>query len=164
MNKIKLKIHTWPEEILKKKCKTVRKVDDKVKGFLNEMLSLMRIHSGVGLAANQVGLDLSLIVVEFKDRVLKLVNPCIIRAQGIITLKEGCLSFPDLELEVKRRNKIQVQALNEQGKSIKLKVEGVLSVILQHEIDHINGIVFIDKISLWQKLRVSGKLRAIGKK
>jgi len=82
MSKIKLKIYTWPEKILRKKCKRVKKVDDKIRGFFDEMLSLMRVNAGVGLAANQAGLDLKLIVIETNEELLKLVNPRIVKGEG----------------------------------------------------------------------------------
>jgi len=163
MSKTKLRIHTWPEKILKKKCKKVEKVNDRIRELLDEMLSLMRVNSGVGLAANQAGLDLNLIVIEFEGNVYKLVNPRVVKAEGLICFREGCLSFPGLEVDVKRHKKILVKALDEKGSPLNLDAEDVLAVILQHEIDHIRGVVFIDRISLWQRLKSLPKLRAIKK-
>ncbi len=164
MQTIKLRIHTWPEGILKKKCKKVTAVDDTIRAYFDEMLTLMRVSGGVGLAANQAGLDLSLIVAEYQDRTYKLINPRIIRRQGSISFVEGCLSFPGLELEVKRSQKVWVRALDEKGVSVVLETEGFLAVVFQHEIDHINGIAFIDRISLWQKLKAAPKLKLITRK
>ena len=154
MSKIKLRIYTWPEKILKKKCKRVDDVDRRTKKNLEEMLSLMRISGVVGLAANQVGLDLSLVVIEAKDRIFKLVNPCILKKEGTVRFTEGCLSFPGLELEIKRANRVWVSALDENGEEMNLELEGFLAVIFHHEIDHVNGVVFIDRINLWQKIKV----------
>jgi len=164
MSKTKLRIHTWPEKILKKKCKKVEKVNNRIKELLDEMLALMRVNSGVGLAGNQAGLDLNLIVIEFDGKVYKLVNPRVVKAQGQICFREGCLSFPGLEIDVKRHKKVTVKALDEQGKPLDINAEGILAVILQHEIDHIRGVVFIDRISLWQRIKALPKLRAIKKK
>lgn len=164
MSKIKLRIHTWPEKILKKKCKKVRKVDNKIRELLSEMLSLMQVNGGLGLAANQVGLNLRLITIEAKDRTFKLVNPHILKKEGSICIFEGCLSFPGLELEVKRAAKVWVSAQDETGKLIELEVEGVLAIVFQHEIDHIKGNVFIDKIHFWQKLKIAPQLKAIIRK
>ena len=161
MNKTKLRIHIWPEKILRKKCRKVEKADAKIKYLLEEMLSLMRVSGGAGLAANQAGLDLRLIIVEAENRTFKLINPRIVRKEGSISFSEGCLSFPGLELEVKRANKVWISARNEQGEPIKVKAEGLLAVIFQHEIDHINGVVFIDRISFWQRLRAYSGLRKI---
>lgn len=163
MSKTKLKIHTWPDEILRKKCKKVKKVDASTRALLDEMLSLMRVNLGVGLAANQAGLDLSLVVIEAEGKTLKLVNPRVVKGEGLICFREGCLSFPGLEMDIKRKNKVKIAALNEKGEKINFDAEGVLAVVLQHEIDHTNGIVFIDKISLWQRLKVIAKLKSIKK-
>lgn len=161
MTKIKLKIHTWPENILKKKCRQVERVDAEIRELLNQMYELMRAYEGVGLAANQTGFDLRLVVVEVEDRVFKLVNPCIVKRKGALKLLEGCLSFPGLELEINRAKKIWVSAQDENGKQIVLELEDVLAVIVQHEIDHINGKAFIDRISFWQRSKIRSKLRKI---
>ncbi|MCF7907495.1 MAG: peptide deformylase [Candidatus Omnitrophica bacterium] len=161
MSKTKLRIHTWPEKILRKKCKKIKVVDDSIRSQLSEMLTLMRVTDGFGLAGNQAGLDASLIVVGIEDSVFKLVNPKIIKREGSISFPEGCLSFPGLEMEVKRDNKILISALNENGKKVEIEVEGVLSVIFQHEIDHIEGKVFIDRVSFLKRLQIAPKLAAI---
>ena len=164
MSKTKLRIHTWPEGILGTRCQKINKVDDKTRELLDEILSLMRVSGGAGLAGNQAGLDLSLIVIEVENRLFKLVNPEITKREGSISFLEGCLSFPGLELEIKRANKIWVLALDENGKSIEIEAQGFLAVIFQHEIDHVEGTVFVDRISFWQKLKVYPKLRKIIRK
>jgi len=160
---IKLRIHTWPEKILRTNCKDVKKVDDSIRNFLDQMYQLMRVAGGIGLAANQAGLDLNLIVIEDEGRVFKLVNPKITKQKGKILFLEGCLSFPALELEVKRANKVWVTALNEKGEKLDIEAEGVLAVVLQHEIDHINGIVFIDRIPFWKRIKIRSQLKKIQK-
>jgi len=164
MTKTKLKIHTWPEAILRKKSRSVRQIDKTIKEYLDEMAALMKISDGVGLAANQVGLDLKLIVIEVEDKLFKLVNPQVTSAQGQICFLEGCLSFPGLELKVKRHNKISVSALDYDGNNVRLELEGMFAVIFQHEIDHTNGVVFLDRISFLQRLWVSKQLKEIKKK
>ena len=161
MSKTKLRIHTWPEKILSKKCKQVEEVNDSVRKSLYDMLALMRVSSGAGLAANQAGIGSSLIVVELDNNVFKLANPCIIKQEGEISFQEGCLSFPGLELEIKRSNKVWVQALDEQGKSVTIEAQGLLAVVFQHEIDHVQGVVFIDRVSFWQRLIAFRKLSKI---
>ena len=163
MEKTKLQIHTWPEKILRKKCRVVRKVDDNIRSLLDEMYALMKVSDGVGLAVNQAGLDLKLFVIEAEDKTYKLVNPKIIQRHGEITFREGCLSFPGLELDIKRANKIKVAALNEKGELIDIDATGVLAVVFQHEIDHVNGTVFIDKVSFWKRLRIIPQLKKIAK-
>ena len=160
---IKLKIHTWPDKILRTKCKDVTKVDDNIRSLLDEMLRLMRVFDGMGLAGNQAGLDLNLVVIEYEDQVLKLVNPKITKREGKITFREGCLSFPGLELDVKRANKIWVSAFNEKGEKVNIEAGGILAVVFQHEIDHGSGVLFIDKISFWQRFKVRSQLKRIKK-
>jgi len=164
MSKTKLRIHTWPEGILRKKCQKVAKVDERVKCLLDEMLSLMRISGGAGLAGNQAGLDLSLIVIEVENHIFKLINPEIRKREGSVSFSEGCLSFPGLELEIKRDNKVWVSARDEEGKQVEIEAEGFLAVAFQHEIDHINGIVFINRVSFWQRLKTYQRLRKIIRK
>ncbi len=164
MSKTKLRIHTWPENILRNRCRKVEKVDSQVKCLLDEMLSLMRVSGGAGLAGNQAGLDLSLVVIEIENRIFKLVNPEIIKREGSVSFHEGCLSFPGLELEVKRSKKVLVSALDHEGKPIKIEAEGFLAVIFQHEIDHIEGIAFVDRVSFWNRVKAYSKLRKIVQK
>ncbi len=161
MSKIKLRIHTWPEAILQKRCKRLEKVDDNARKLLYDMLALMRVGGGAGLAANQAGLDLSLVVIEVGNNIFKLVNPRIVKREGRIIFREGCLSFPGLELDIKRSNKVWVEALDEKGEPFKIEAEGVLAVVFQHEIDHIEGVTFIKRIPFWKRLLVSGKLNKI---
>lgn len=157
----KLRIHTWPEDILRKKCKEVKVVDDSIRQLLGQMHSLMVISDGAGLAANQAGLDVSLVVIEAGNDIFKLVNPKIVKREGRIKFTEGCLSFPGLTLDINRSKKIWVKALNERGEALSFELDGFLAIVFQHEIDHINGIVFIDRASMLQKLRVAKQLKKI---
>ncbi|MEI8349958.1 MAG: peptide deformylase [Candidatus Omnitrophota bacterium] len=163
MSEKKLRIHTWPDKILRKRCRRVKVVDDNVRDILDQMHALMVIHKGIGIAANQTGVDLSLLVIETPDHCLKLVNPRIIKKEGRSKILEGCLSFPELEIEVKRAKKIWLSALNEKGEPVDMEVEGVMAIIFQHEIDHLSGIVFIDRIPFWKRLKIAGKLKKIKK-
>jgi peptide deformylase len=161
MKKTKLKIHKWPDKILKKKANKVDEVDQVIESFLDQMYILMKATDGIGLAANQVGLTMQLVVIELEGKVYKLVNPKITRKEGTIAFKEGCLSFPGIELEIKRSHKICVEALDSKGKPVILNPEGVLAVVFQHEIDHINGITFIDRVSFWRRLMITPLLNKI---
>jgi peptide deformylase len=161
MIETKLRIHIWPERIIRQKCRKVNRVDKQIQKLLDEMYVLMKSLKGVGLAANQAGLDISLVVVEAEDRVFKLVNPKIVKKEGKINFKEGCLSFPGLELEITRSDKAWVFALNEKGEPLELETEGVLAVIFQHEIDHVNGILFIDRLPIWQRVKIYPQLKKI---
>jgi len=125
------------------------------------MLSFMRISQGVGLAANQVGIDLQLLVIEFDNKVYQLVNPEIAKKEGIIFFTEGCLSFPGLELTLMRSKKVSVNALDRNANPANLELEGPLAVIFQHEIDHINGITFYQRAPIWQRIKTFPKLQRI---
>ena len=103
-------------------------------------------------------------MVEVKDHLFKLVNPKILKREGSISFPEGCLSFPGVELEIRRANKILISALNENGEKIQIEVEGILSVVFQHEIDHIEGKVFIDRVSFLKRLQIAPKLAAIARR
>ncbi|MCF7873401.1 MAG: peptide deformylase [Candidatus Omnitrophica bacterium] len=161
MMKTKLKIHKWPDKILKKKSKEIENPDQVIADILDQMYVLMKATDGIGLAANQVGLALPLIVVEVQGKIYKLINPKIIKREGFVAFREGCLSFPGIELEIKRNNKICVEALDQKGKPVCFEPEGISAVVFQHEIDHINGVTFIDRVSLWKRLKITPQLNRI---
>ncbi|OPX29679.1 MAG: peptide deformylase [Candidatus Omnitrophica bacterium 4484_171] len=160
---MKLRIHFWGEKILRRKCRRVKDVDDDIRMILGEMYSLMRVSDGIGLAANQAGVDLRLIVIQIKSNIFKLVNPKIIKREGSIKIEEGCLSFPGITLGIKRAGKVWVSSLDENGSPIDIEADGILAVALQHEIDHINGVVFIDRVSFLERLKLKNKLKEIRK-
>ncbi|MCM8787025.1 MAG: peptide deformylase [Candidatus Omnitrophica bacterium] len=161
MKETELKLVIWPNKILTRKCKPVFVVDEKIRQILDEMYNIMVKKNGIGLAANQVGLDKRLIVIGLNDQIFKLVNPCIFKKEGSIKIVEGCLSFPGLEIEVKRAKRIWVSALNHKGEQIDIEATDLLAVVLQHEIDHINGITFISRIPFWKKIKISSNLRKL---
>lgn len=163
MKETKLRIRFWGDPILKKKCLSVKEVNDDLRSLLDQMYVLMKVTDGVGLAGNQAGLNKRLVVVEYENNVFKLINPKIIKKEDQIVFEEGCLSFPGINIEIKRSGKVWVKALNEAGEKIDIEAEGLLAVILQHEIDHINGVVFIDRISLFRRLKLTKQLRKIKK-
>jgi len=164
MSTTKLRIHTWPDRLLTKACKKVKVIDEPVRRNLDEMLELMRQTQGMGLAANQVGLRQSLAVIEIPEKVFKLVNPRIKKQEGSISFLEGCLSFPELEIEIKRAKKVLVEAHDEHGQKIEIEAEGLLAVIFQHEIDHLQGKIFIERIPFLKRLQIIPKLKEIAKK
>ena len=159
----KLRIRLYGDKILRKAAKRVDKIDSRVADLLDQMVTLMKVNKGIGLAANQAGLDLRMIVVDAGESVLKLTNPEIIKKEGKINFEEGCLSFPGISIKVNRAKKIWVSFLNDKGESFDLEADGVLSVVLQHEIDHINGVLFIDRVPLWERLKIFSELKKIKK-
>jgi len=161
MKETKLRVHLWDDRILKNKCKPVKEVTQNIRELLEEMYSLMKAEGGVGLAANQVGIDLCLVVIQTQEGLFKLINPRIIKKEGRIELEEGCLSFPNITLSIKRAEKVWVSSSDEKGNPFDIEAEGVLAVVLQHEIDHINGIVFIERIPFLRRMRLRNKLKEI---
>ena len=137
------------DEILKKKSRPVEKIDDKVRELIKDMIETMHQYDGVGLAAVQVGILKRIVVIDTYEegsQVYILINPEIIETKGIREVEEGCLSFPNKFAKVKRPEKVTVKALNEKGEEITIKAEGLLAQAICHEVDHLNGEVFIDKI------------------
>ena len=138
------------DPILRKKSREIEKIDDKILELLDDMYETLK-HSkdGVGLAAPQVGILKRAIVVDLSDEggegPYKLINPKIIKSKGEQICREGCLSVPGLLGDVIRPSEVVVEALNEKGETIKLKAKDILAVVLCHEIDHLDGILFIDK-------------------
>lgn len=159
-----LKIQIWPEPALKHKCKEVAAVDDKIRGVLCEMYSLMKSKEGIGLAANQVGLDLQLVVMEVGLKVFKLVNPRVVKSEGQLVFREGCLSFPGIELDIKRAKRVWVSALDEWGQPCHYPAQDLLAVVFQHEIDHLRGIPFINRASFLDKVKLFLKLRKLSRR
>jgi len=136
------------DEILKKKSREVEVIDDKIKELLNDMVETMHKYNGVGLAAVQVGVLKRVIVIDLYDDKgpIKLINPVIVKEKGEQEVDEGCLSFPNKFAKMIRPAEVTVEALDENGKKIKIHAKGLLAQALSHEIDHLNGIVFVDKM------------------
>ncbi len=136
------------DEILKKKSREVEQIDDKIRELLDDMVETMHKYNGVGLAAVQVGILKRLIVIDLYDDKgpIKLINPVIIKEKGEQEVEEGCLSFPNKYAKIIRPAEVVVEALNENGEKIKIKAKDLLAQALSHEIDHLNGITFVEKM------------------
>lgn len=134
------------DTILRKKSKIVKAVDGKILSILDDMAETMYTEQGVGLAAPQIGILKRLVVIDVGEGLIKLINPIIIETSGEQQALEGCLSIPDVTGEVIRPQKVRVSALNENGNEIELEGEDLLARAFCHEIDHLDGILFIDKM------------------
>lgn len=154
-----MKLILYPNKILKKKCKEVKEFDEKLDGIILEMLDIMHKNNGAGLAASQVGISKRIIVADFDHRPIVLINPKIIKKEGTEILEEGCLSFPSLFLKIKRAEKIRVIARTPKGDKNEFDVEGLLAQIIQHEIDHLDGVLFIDRLGFFERQKIKKKLR-----
>jgi len=146
-------IVTYPDKFLKEPTKPVANIDGQTQEIITNMAATMYAAPGIGLAAIQVGIDQSILVYDIQQpddgRLLEvLVNPKIITAEGeILSENEGCLSVPDYRADVKRHAAILVEGVDRDGKPLRLEANGMLAIVLQHEIDHLNGTLFIDRIS-----------------
>lgn len=158
------KIITLPETVLRRKARAVTTIDKNLQTVIDDMIETMREAPGVGLAAPQIGLSERIIVIEYFEReedeekedapkrVWALLNPEIVKTSSEMLIGvEGCLSIPGLVGEVERHASVQVRGLNRHGKPVKIKAEGWLARIFQHEIDHLNGVLFTDRaIRVWK--------------
>ena len=161
-----LTILEFPDERLRKKAAVVKTVDDKIKKLVDDMLETMYESKGVGLAATQVDVHQRVIVIdvsEEKDSPLFLINPEIIEKDGIKESEEGCLSVPGFYEMVKRAEHIIVKALNREGQSFEFEARDLLAVCVQHEMDHLNGKLFVDYLSSLKRQRIKKKLEKIHK-
>lgn len=159
-----LRIHTYPDPILKETCIPVETITDDIRALLDNMAETMYLNNGIGLAAPQVGERHRLIVVDVErgekgNTLFKLVNPRIVERQGEAKSEEGCLSCPDLLVEVNRSGTVTVEALLPDGTETRIEAEGLLAICLQHEIDHLDGVLLVDRLSslrrnLYHKKRV----------
>ena len=136
------------DENLRKKSRTVEVIDDKIRELVDDMVETMHKFDGLGLAAVQVGVLKRIVVIDLYDEkgVIVLINPEIKKEKGLQIVEEGCLSFPNKFAKVERPEQVTVEALNIKGEKIKLTGKGLLAQAIAHEIDHLNGEVFIDKI------------------
>ncbi len=161
-----LTILEFPDERLRKKAAVVKTVDDKIKKLVDDMLETMYESKGVGLAATQVDVHQRIIVIdvsEEKDDPLFLINPEILEKDGIKESEEGCLSVPGFYEKVNRAEHVRVKALNREGKPFEFEARDLLAVCVQHEMDHLNGKLFVDYISSLKRQRIKKKLEKIHK-
>jgi peptide deformylase len=148
-----LEIITRDNPRLRLKAKRVPKVDDSVRRLMDDMVETMLAAPGVGLAANQVDVQLRVIVMKIDNQLYTLANPEIVRSSGEQIGYEGCLSVPGYVGEVARAERVTIKALNRNGREVRIKGEGLLARAIQHEIDHLDGILFIDRLTSLDTLR-----------
>jgi peptide deformylase len=134
------------DRTLRGKAKRIGRIDGSTRRLVEDMIETMRAAPGVGLAAPQVGVPLRVIVIEYEDQLFAVVNPEIIRSSGEATDEEGCLSAPHWQGPVTRATKLLVKGRDPHGKEVRIKAEGWLARIFQHEVDHLEGILFLDRV------------------
>lgn len=141
----KLKIVVAGDPVLRKIAAPVERIDKKLVRFLKDMAETMYAADGVGLAAPQVGVSKRVVVIDIGDGIYELINPEIVKKEGSVIGGEGCLSVPDYEGEVKRAEYVECEFTDRNGQRMLLQANGLLAVAVQHELDHLDGILFIDK-------------------
>ncbi len=147
-----LSLHYLGDKVLRQPAKRIAKVDDAVRELAKEMLQTMYSSNGIGLAAPQVGINKQLLVVDSEpdnpeNPALVLINPQILEAsQELCVVEEGCLSIPNVYLDVTRPKDIVVSYKDEQGRPQRLSTTGLLARVIQHEMDHLNGVMFVDRV------------------
>ncbi|MCB9729840.1 MAG: peptide deformylase [Deltaproteobacteria bacterium] len=148
----RLPLVLYPDTILRTQCADVTDIDQTLVDFGHAMAETMYLSNGIGLAAPQVARNIRLITVdvaraEGETALMHLVNPVIVDSHGRTTYEEGCLSFPGISAEVRRKDQIHVQAYDLQGAELDFDADGLLSICIQHELDHLNGVTFVDRLS-----------------
>jgi peptide deformylase len=159
-----LKIRTFPDPVLRQKAEPVETIDDSMRELADKMLEVMYQDEGVGLAATQVGITKRLIVLDSGEGPMICFNPEIIKkGDELETMEEGCLSLPEIRVNTNRPKSIRLKAIDEQGKPIEIQVEGLIARVVQHEIDHLNGVLIIDYASSIQLTMLKSKLKKMKK-
>jgi peptide deformylase len=156
-----LTILHFPDERLRTVAQPVEQVDDKLRAFIDDMFETMYDAPGIGLAATQVDFHKRLIVIdvsEEKDEPLVLINPEILEKDGVEEMDEGCLSVPGVYEKVERAERVKIRALDRNGETFELETDGLLAVCIQHEIDHLDGKLFVDYLSGLKRQRIKKKL------
>lgn len=131
-------------EVLREKAKEVKEINSNIIKLLDNMNDTLNDADGVGLAAPQIGVSKRVILVKVDDQLVELINPVILEKEGASSAEEGCLSIPNVTGDVIRPAKVRVQGLNRQGEAVDIQADRLLARALQHEIDHLNGVLFID--------------------
>ena len=156
-----LPILRYPDERLHTKAKPVQEVDDSIRKLVADMAETMYEAPGIGLAATQVNVHLRVVVIdtsEDRSKLLALVNPEIIERSGEQSCEEGCLSVPGIYETVTRAERVRIRALNQRGEAFELEAEGLLAVCIQHELDHLDGKVFVEYLSRLKISRIKSRL------
>lgn len=153
----------YPDPELKQKAKAVAKVDDDIRALVQDMVDTMYAEKGVGLAATQIGVHKRIIVIDASpqqpgEKLRVFINPELLEADGRTKFTEGCLSIPGETEEIERFLKVSVRALDENGDSFELEAEGLLSIALQHEMDHLDGVLFVDRLSSLKRGSIRKKM------
>ncbi len=153
-----LQLKIYPDSVLREKSLPVKDFDETVRDLMEGMAEIMYAYQGIGLAAPQVGILQRVIIGDIGEGLISLANPEIIAETGEDLLDEGCLSLPDIQVTVQRRQSIFVRGIDATGKEIERELSGLMARVIQHEIDHLNGVLIIDYASLIEKYQLRNAL------
>lgn len=157
-----MSIKTYGTPILRKKAERVTEFDPELGEIAEEMRRTMQAAAGVGLAATQVGIDKALFIAKLGEETYAFVNPVLTPlTTDTDKVEEGCLSIPGVWVDVERYQRVRLQARNVKGEPVEIELEGYFARVIQHEVDHLNGVLIIDRISADQRRKVSDQLEAI---
>lgn len=158
MKETKLSIKVYGDGVLRGGCSSVDELTDEDRELLDRMLTFMYKSNGIGLAAPQIGIKKELAVIDFNDKIYKFANPKIIHKEGNVSISEGCLSLPDIQIEVPRFERITVEYLDYDNEIKTIELEGILAIVFQHEIDHLHGKLISDYLPFYKRLFMYPKL------
>lgn len=157
-------IHTYPDPVLRRNAGKIEEIDAEVRSLIEEMTEIMYRDDGIGLAAPQLGVSRRAIVVDAGEGLRCMINPEIVeRNDEFESMEEGCLSLPGIRVPVSRPRRIRVQGQDVSGEPVMLDLEGLMARVYQHEIDHLDGVLIIDRASSIHRTLVRGKLRELEK-
>lgn len=147
------KVRRFPDAVLSKRAKKVPSIDSSIQRLIDDMVKTMQQSNGVGLAAPQIGVSLRVMVLQMpEEEPWAIINPEIVKRSGEREVIEGCLSIPGYQGEIKRSTSVTVKGLDRQGKAIRIKATGLRAQALEHEIDHLNGVLYLEHIASKDKL------------
>ncbi len=158
---MKYRILHYGEKELRQPCEPIKAIDAEIKSLIDDMFETMYAAKGVGLAAPQVGKNIQLVVIDVDEDPIVMINPVILKKSGKDNGPEGCLSFPGLSENVERAKKVVAEYTDQNGDRYEIEAEGLLARAIQHELDHLDGIVFVDRISKARKLQIKYELEAL---
>ena len=156
-----LNVLIYPDERLRTVCQPVAEINDEIRKIVDDMFETMYKEEGIGLAAQQVNIQQRIITIDLdseNSNQIVLINPEILESSGETGIEEGCLSIPGFRGLVPRKEKVTVKALNRDGNEFTLEADGLLAICIQHEIDHLNGVLFVDYLSPLKRNRIKEKL------
>jgi peptide deformylase len=156
-----LDVLIFPNSVLRKKCEKIIEIDDEIITIARDMAETMYESKGIGLAAPQVGIPKNLIVLDIGDGLITLINPEVTLVEGESKLEEGCLCLPKISVEIERNENVQVKGVDLTGKPVSFDADDLLARVFQHEIDHLHGMLIIDKLSKLRRDLVIKKFKKL---